>query len=164
MVITTGSAMRPRNAFGNPKTLACHEVATVPQLMVALMLHDRAVLGFAAKATASTDSTNEAIRLRNAEASMVANSQIPRGPAVQTWLGQSLAAALIAACNALAVSRSPVKGLPSMSTVGVPWIPESKSAWVPSVTHCAWRSCGKESVTDRDMPAAWASRADFARR
>ena len=101
MVITTGSAMRPRNAFGNPKTLACHEVATVPQLMVALMLHDRAVLGFAAKATASTDSTNEAIRLRNAEASMVANSQD------SPWPGRG-SASIRRGCRASLMANAPV--------------------------------------------------------
>jgi hypothetical protein len=71
MVITTGSAISPRNAFGNPNRLACHEAPTVPQLITALMLHARAARGSAARMIASTESTKDAVRLSNAETSMV---------------------------------------------------------------------------------------------
>ena len=71
IVITTGSATSPRNALGNPNKLACHDVATVPQLSTALMLHDKATFGSAASRTASIDNTKDAVRLTNAENSMV---------------------------------------------------------------------------------------------
>src|SRR5690348_17064871 len=75
MVITTGSAIRPRKALGKPNTWACHDVATVPQLTTELRLQDSAAPGSAARRTASTDSTNAASRLRQAEKSMVPKIQ-----------------------------------------------------------------------------------------
>jgi hypothetical protein len=44
---------------------------TVPQLIVALMLHARFALGFLASAMASTDNTNEAKRLTHADSIIV---------------------------------------------------------------------------------------------
>lgn len=71
MVITTGSATSPRNAFGKPNSCACQLSATVPQLITSLMSQERLRCGSAARRTASTDRTNEASRLRHAENSIV---------------------------------------------------------------------------------------------
>ena len=71
MVMTTGSAIRPRNAFGNPNSPACQDLATALQLMTSLRLHGSPTLGLAASRTASVDRTKEAYRLRQAEKSMV---------------------------------------------------------------------------------------------
>ena len=70
-VITTGSVTRPRNALGNPSSEDCQEVATVPQLITALMLQPRSALGFAASLSASMDSTNDATRLATEAISIV---------------------------------------------------------------------------------------------
>jgi len=71
MVMTTGSAIRPRNAFGNPNSPACQDLATALQLMTSLRLHGSPTLGLAASLMASVDRTKEAYRLRQAEKSMV---------------------------------------------------------------------------------------------
>src|SRR5262245_23786732 len=75
MVITTGSATRPRYALGKPSRCACHEVPTVPQLITELMLQARLAVGSAASVIASTESTNDATRLRHADASIVPKIQ-----------------------------------------------------------------------------------------
>lgn len=64
MVMTTGSAISPRNALGNPNTEACQEAPTVPQLMAVLMLQDRSAWGSLARVTASTERTKDARRLQ----------------------------------------------------------------------------------------------------
>ena len=59
-VMTTGSAMRPRNALGKPSSEACHDSPTVEQEMCLVKLHDNSAAGFLASAIASTESTREA--------------------------------------------------------------------------------------------------------
>src|ERR1700733_6298843 len=70
-VITTGSVTRPKKALGKPSSDDCHDLATVPQLITALMLHPRFAWGFLASVMASTDSTNDATRLAAEATSIV---------------------------------------------------------------------------------------------
>jgi len=74
--MTAASNIRPRNALGKPSNEACQEVPTVPQLITALMLHPRSALGFAARAIASMDSTNEATRLATEAISIVTQTVV----------------------------------------------------------------------------------------
>src|SRR5665648_951072 len=57
IAITTGSAISPRNALGNPNRWACHASATVPQLIVALMSQVKLASGSAASLTCDINAT-----------------------------------------------------------------------------------------------------------
>lgn len=69
-VITTGSQIRPRNEFGNPNRLDCHDEATLPQETTELISQNSLEVEFLAKVMASTESTNDAPRLRMEEMSI----------------------------------------------------------------------------------------------
>ena len=69
-------SMRPKKALGKPKSAACQELPTAPQLIAALMLQLRSESGLAAKAMASTAKTKEATKLITAENSIVEKIQI----------------------------------------------------------------------------------------
>ena len=74
IVMTTGSAMRPRNALGNPSSEACHDRPTVEHEMCLLKLHDSSAAGFLARAIASIESTSEAVSDRIDEMSISTNA------------------------------------------------------------------------------------------
>ena len=69
-VMTTGSAMSPMNALGNPKRFACHVEATAPQEILDERSHANVAAGFAASVIASADSTREAISPSTLETSI----------------------------------------------------------------------------------------------
>jgi hypothetical protein len=58
--MTTGSAISPRKAFGNPSKDACQEAPTTLHEIFALMSHENVASGLAAKVMASDASTSEA--------------------------------------------------------------------------------------------------------
>lgn len=61
--ITTGSVIKPKNAFGKPSSVDCQDFATFPQETTALISHENLEFGFPANFQASIDNTNEAIKL-----------------------------------------------------------------------------------------------------
>ena len=81
-VITTGSQMSPRKAFGKPNKLDCQEIPTLPQDTTALRLQESGALTFFARAIASIERTSEAERLSNEEINIVMYALKWRMPAV----------------------------------------------------------------------------------
>ncbi len=74
--MTTGSAIRPRKAFGKPSRLACQVSPTVAQEIVEEMLQPRSANGSSASFTASMDSTRDAQRPMMLEISISMNAPV----------------------------------------------------------------------------------------
>jgi len=87
-VMTTGSQMRPRNALGKPSKLDCHETATFPQEMMALILQASFESGFFASSIASIERTRDAVMLAIEETSIVI--KVPRCRTVLSAVSISL--------------------------------------------------------------------------
>ena len=71
MVITADSNINPINELGNPKTVDCHERATLPHETTALILQERSTFSSLANLNASMESTIAANRLNDAETNIV---------------------------------------------------------------------------------------------
>ncbi|CAB4675025.1 unannotated protein [freshwater metagenome] len=78
IVITTGSAINPRKAFGKPSSEACHDAPTTLQEILALMSHENTAFGFAARVMASAESTSEATSAKIEEINISLNAPIWR--------------------------------------------------------------------------------------
>jgi hypothetical protein len=62
--------MRPKNEFGKPKRLDCHDLATLPHETTALISQANFPPGVSASFIASYERTRDAIRLRVDETSI----------------------------------------------------------------------------------------------